>query len=194
MLDYKDRLEQIAKRVVALRDHGRVGANDCLDSIADDAEALVKSQMPRRGQVPPDENLDPTILENTAPQGWLVSECDDGVLRIQKYDDDPNGRFETDSEAIAYVVNEASLGSKMHRRALMITSEFQNPEFLLATIHHVVDAVRRIDHELDDPHGDGSGRDSESPTGDSYNELWDCLDPLFSIVDKVLSNKPTADA
>jgi hypothetical protein len=82
----------------------------------------------------------------------------------------------------------------MHQRALMITSEFQNPGFLLATIHHVVDAVRRIDQELDDPHGDGSGRDSESPTGDSYNELWDCLDPLFSIVDKVLSNKTTADA
>jgi hypothetical protein len=195
MSDYSEKLQEIAKRIVALRDHGIAGTGgDTFEKCADDAVALFRSEVPRRRQVSMSRKLDPTVFENTAHEGWLICECDDGVLRIQKYDDDPNRRFETDAEARIYVENKASRGNLLHWRALGIVGNPPNAARLLSTVMKVVHAVRRINQELDDPHGDGSGRDSESPTGDSYNELWDCLDPLFSIVDKVLLNKTTADA
>jgi hypothetical protein len=52
---------------------------------------------------------------------------------------------------------------------------------MLQAIRSVVSAARAVDGRLDDPHGDGSGRDAQAPDGDSYNELWACLEPLFEI-------------
>jgi hypothetical protein len=98
MSDYSEKLQEIAKRIVALRDHGQESAPGTLSTESQmTPKPCSGARFRYEGNCPHDENLDPTILENTAPQGWLISECDDGVLRIQKYDDDPNGRFETDS-------------------------------------------------------------------------------------------------
>ena len=38
------------------------------------------------------------------------------------------------------------------------------------------------DRNLDDPKGDGSGVDAESPTGDDYNDVVSALSPLFTMI------------
>lgn len=43
-------------------------------------------------------------------------------------------------------------------------------------------AVQAHDQQLDDPHGDGTGNDAESPTGDDYNELGGLIDRAKSAV------------
>jgi hypothetical protein len=289
-----DERDEILRRVVALRDHGRAGTGgDTFFKCADDAEALL-NQLRRAG-----DPTDPTVLENTAPEGWLVSECSDGVLRIQKYDDDPHSTFDSDADTLAYVHSRASQGSEIHRLAIHITAlghadpapinhlvypireplklpcgmqgklwlvdyygatrcaeakvvpvesfkqavdandnitddqtivladdlndarsaaserrkgeagtqmkyvadpdddqygfiyitrdRPRNPDAgrddLRSIVRRVVAAVRAIDDKLNDPHGDGTGDGAQSPTGDSYNELWDCLGPLFTIAE-----------
>jgi hypothetical protein len=46
-------------------------------------------------------------------------------------------------------------------------------------------ALRTIaahNRKLNDPHGDGSGRDSEAPTGDDYNVVLDALEELAELL------------
>lgn len=51
-------------------------------------------------------------------------------------------------------------------------------ELLIATLQRILTAAEEIDQKLDDPHGDGSGDDAESPTGDDYNDLYGTIVPL----------------
>jgi hypothetical protein len=53
---------------------------------------------------------------------------------------------------------------------------------LLAAVRRVVTKARALELGLNDPHHDGSGRDAESPNGDSYNELMDFVELLFPFV------------
>jgi hypothetical protein len=52
-------------------------------------------------------------------------------------------------------------------------------EDLQATLRSALQAIMDHDKKLDDPRGDGSGIDAESPTGDDYNEVTALLQPLY---------------
>ncbi len=41
--------------------------------------------------------------------------------------------------------------------------------------------VLAYNNRLNDPHGDGTGTDAHSPTGDSYNDLLSIIEPLFQV-------------
>ena len=60
-------------------------------------------------------------LDDQAKQeGWVLSERDDGLLQIEKADDDPNKHFKSDLDALAYVTDRANAGSTMHQLALKL--------------------------------------------------------------------------
>ena len=42
--------------------------------------------------------------------------------------------------------------------------------------------IREHNCKLNDPYGDGSGRDSEAPTGDDYNTVLDALEELAELL------------
>jgi hypothetical protein len=50
---------------------------------------------------------------------------------------------------------------------------------LLDLVRSVVEAAREIDDRIDDRAN--GGRDAVPPDGDTYNELWDALGPLFAL-------------
>lgn len=43
-------------------------------------------------------------------------------------------------------------------------------------------AIGEHNRKLNDPHGDGSGRDAQSPTGDDYNVLLDAVEELAELL------------
>jgi hypothetical protein len=56
---------------------------------------------------------------------------------------------------------------------------------LLTALRTALEAIQAHDRKLDDPHGDGSSRDAESPTGDDYNEVTGILQPLYDLLGMV---------
>lgn len=58
-----------------------------------------------------------------------------------------------------------------------------SPDEIMTKIRDAVGAARKIDDTLNDPHGDGSSRGAQAPSGDSYNELWDAICPLIALVE-----------
>jgi hypothetical protein len=74
--------------------------------------------------------LEITVYDDAVAKagGWAVFRCDDGIMRIQRLDDprsvDPSyperPRFESDDEAVAYVIAGAKAGSGMMMAALAL--------------------------------------------------------------------------
>lgn len=50
-----------------------------------------------------------------------------------------------------------------------------------------VNLARERNLQLNDPHGDGSGRDAQAPTGDDYNLLLDAMGELADVLGIKLS-------
>lgn len=65
--------------------------------------------------------------------------------------------------------------------ACVITATGKAPD-TLAVLRSVLAEVNAIDKAINDPRGDGSGNDAESPTGDSYNDLCSAIQPLFDML------------
>ena len=72
-------------------------------------------------------------------EGWSIFESDDGVLRLrrasmsrnqidQSYPVEPP--FKSDSEALAYVKQQALLGSELHRKALELHDTVSDSKIL----------------------------------------------------------------
>ncbi|SDO48834.1 hypothetical protein [Afipia sp. GAS231] len=61
-------------------------------------------------------------------EGWGLWSCSDGWLEIQRFDADPNGRFNNDQDAIDHVRSMAEAGSALHIDALALhrTRWFEN--------------------------------------------------------------------
>lgn len=53
---------------------------------------------------------------------------------------------------------------------------------VMAKLREILTDIQAHDRSLDDPHGDGSGNDAESPTGDDYNDLCGIVQPLFDML------------
>lgn len=53
---------------------------------------------------------------------------------------------------------------------------------VIARLRTALEGIQAHDRKLDDPNGDGSGNDAESPTGDDYNELCSIIQPLFDML------------
>jgi hypothetical protein len=56
-------------------------------------------------------------------EGWGIFETDDGVIQIQKLDEDEQARFKSDDEAYAYVEQRAEEGSWPHVAAIQYVEE-----------------------------------------------------------------------
>ena len=56
-------------------------------------------------------------------EGWTLSERDDGVLQVQKLDDDPFARFSDDTEAMQHVMSRMLGGSHLHSMAYLLDDE-----------------------------------------------------------------------
>lgn len=66
--------------------------------------------------------------------GWALFECwgsDNGTPQLQRVDE--LAIFETDKEALIYVINKADEGSEKHKKALMELVEKNPKEFLMLT-------------------------------------------------------------
>jgi hypothetical protein len=59
------------------------------------------------------------------------------------------------------------------------------PDALLATLRNQLQAIMDHDRKLDDPNGDGSGDNAQSPTGDDYNEVCGLLQPVYDALGMV---------
>jgi hypothetical protein len=60
-------------------------------------------------------------------EGWWLSTRDDGYYEIQRLDEDPAQRFESDEQAHKYVRAQAEAGSLIHLTALRLHgTEIQN--------------------------------------------------------------------
>jgi hypothetical protein len=73
-------------------------------------------------------------------EGWSIFESDDGVLRLQRIDEPQSidqsypvePPFKSDSEALAYVKQQALLGSELHRKALELHDTVSDTKILSA--------------------------------------------------------------
>jgi hypothetical protein len=59
------------------------------------------------------------------------------------------------------------------------------PQGLMTVLRNALTAIQAHDRKLDDPRGDGSGNDAESPTGDDYNEVTGLLQPVYDMLGMV---------
>lgn len=59
------------------------------------------------------------------------------------------------------------------------------PADLMATLQSVLATIQGYDKAMDDPNGDGSGDNAQSPTGDDYNEVCGLLQPLYDALGMV---------
>lgn len=55
------------------------------------------------------------------------------------------------------------------------------PGQLLLTLRGILADVRAHNGNLNDPEGNGSGDNAQSPTGDDYNYLLELLGPLYAL-------------
>ncbi len=49
----------------------------------------------------------------------------------------------------------------------------------MSTLQTALEGIQAHDRHLDDPRGDGSGDNAQSPTGDDYNEVCGLLQPIY---------------
>lgn len=119
-------------------------------------------------------------VARTDDSGWMLE------LAINA-DGSVNGQITSDPGNDAIVCfDSARHGMKLYTDSgtipsCVITADGEPPA-TMATLRKVLAEVNAIDKALDDPRGDGSGIDAESPTGDSYNELCSAIQPLFDML------------
>lgn len=56
---------------------------------------------------------------------------------------------------------------------------------LMSALRNQLQAIMDHDKGLNDPNGDGSGDNAQSPTGDDYNEVCGLLQPLYDALGMV---------